>query len=48
MTKREDYELMRGHASGLKIVAYVGQKIYRRSSDRKRSLKKDLAKRPPL
>ena len=48
MTKREDYELMRGHASGLKIIAYVGQKINRRSSDRKRSLKKDLAKRPPL
>ena len=48
MIPQDQFELKRGHTSGLKILAYLGKKINRKTSDRRISLIMKMSLRAPL
>ena len=48
MTPRDQYELKRGHTSGLKILVHIGKKINRKTADRRQGLLTQLATRMPI
>ena len=48
MTPRETYEFKRGHISGLKILAYLGKKINRKTDDRELTLMTQMSTREPI
>ena len=48
MTPRDQYELQKGHTSGLKILAYLGRKINRKTSDRRVTLINQMSSRSPI